>query len=209
MKLSESQSPGSSIRSSLLLGIRQQRPEAWQRLVYVYGPLVDRWCSAAGVPRVAAEDIGQEVFRAIAASLGRFSREKAGHTFVGWMRQITRFKIADYFRESANSPVVCGGSKFLDVVHNLPDEAAKNTEARQYQGLHEDRAIIVARAMQILEHQFRPKTWRAFWETAVEQRNTLDVAANLQMTPMAVRKAKSRVLSRLRQELCEELPISN
>ncbi len=201
-------SPDSSIRSSLLAEIRQRRPEAWRRLVHLYGPLVYHWCRRAGVPPHSAEDIGQEVFRAIAAGLGRFSRDKSGQTFVGWMRQITRFKIADYFRESANSPAVCGGSTFLNVIHDLPDKALETTAASQDQVLDEERAIIVARAMQILKGCFRENTWRAFWETAVEHRETSDVAAELQITQMAVRKAKSRVLRRLRQELDSQPPLS-
>ena len=201
-------SPGSSIRSSLFSGIRQREPEAWNRLVNLYGPLVYHWCSKAGVPPHAAEDIGQEVFRAIATGLGRFSRDQANETFVGWMRQITRFKIADFYREFANSPAARGGSTFLDVIHDLPDPAMATTAAYHHDALDEERAIVVTRAMQILKSHFREKTWHAFWETAVEQRETSDVAADLEITEMAVRKAKSRVLSRLRQELGNEFPVS-
>ena len=39
-----------------------------------------------------------------------------------------------------------------------------------------------------------------FWLTAVEDRGPADVAARFGVTPVAVRKAKSRVLRRLREE---------
>ena len=49
--------------------------------------------------------------------------------------------------------------------------------------------------------EFHDRTWRAFWLTAVEGRPANDVAAELAMTPVAVRVAKSRVLQRLREAL--------
>ena len=39
----------SSISSTLLERIRNRRPEAWQRLVDLYGPVVYRWCRQLGV----------------------------------------------------------------------------------------------------------------------------------------------------------------
>jgi RNA polymerase sigma-70 factor (ECF subfamily) len=197
----------SSVGSSLLLGIRRREPQAWQRLVQLYGPLVYRWCSAAGVPRHDSADVGQEVFRAVAAGIDRFRRDENGHTFVGWIRQITRFKIVDFQRQVANSPAARGGSTFLDVINQLPDGPSEAV-ASESRAMDEARTVIVARALQILKSHFREHTWRAFWETAVQQRSTSDVAADLDMTEMAVRKAKSRVLGRLRQELGDELPIS-
>ena len=45
------------------------------------------------------------------------------------------------------------------------------------------------------------QTWSAFWKTAVLSESTADVAADLAMTPAAVRKAKSRTIQRLRKQL--------
>jgi len=49
--------------------------------------------------------------------------------------------------------------------------------------------------------EFAPRTCQPFWLTAVEGRETKDAAAEVAMTPGAVRVAKSRVLQRLREEL--------
>jgi RNA polymerase sigma-70 factor (ECF subfamily) len=48
---------------------------------------------------------------------------------------------------------------------------------------------------------FEPRTWQAFWQATVEGRPSADVAAELGLTAGAVRKAKARVLARLRTEL--------
>jgi RNA polymerase sigma-70 factor (ECF subfamily) len=49
--------------------------------------------------------------------------------------------------------------------------------------------------------EFEERTWQAFWHTAVEGRRPKDVAADLGMSPGAVRVAKCRVLQRLREAL--------
>jgi RNA polymerase sigma-70 factor (ECF subfamily) len=57
------------------------------------------------------------------------------------------------------------------------------------------------RALELIQAEFEPRTWKAFWEAAVEDRPAKDVAGELSMSPGAVRVAKSRVLQRLREEL--------
>ena len=66
---------------------------------------------------------------------------------------------------------------------------------------------LLRQALATIRDEFRPHTWRAFWEVVVNGRAPSDVAADLDMQPGAVRVAKSRVLLRLRQEL-GELPSS-
>ena len=53
----------------------------------------------------------------------------------------------------------------------------------------------------MIRNEFEPRTWQAFWLTAVEGRAPKDVADELGMSGGAVRVAKSRVLHRLRAEL--------
>ena len=43
--------------------------------------------------------------------------------------------------------------------------------------------------------------WKAFWAVQMDGRGTDEVGAELGLTPSAVRKAKFRVLRRLREEM--------
>ena len=63
------------------------------------------------------------------------------------------------------------------------------------------RRQLVARALQLMQADFQPATWRACWELVVHGRPAREVAAELGLTPNAVYLAKARVLARLRQEL--------
>jgi RNA polymerase sigma-70 factor (ECF subfamily) len=51
--------------------------------------------------------------------------------------------------------------------------------------------------------EFTDSTWQAFWQTAVEGRDTKSVSAELGISAGAVYIARSRVIARLRQRVEE------
>jgi RNA polymerase sigma-70 factor, ECF subfamily len=65
----------------------------------------------------------------------------------------------------------------------------------------EYRQYIVSRALQLMQADFQPDTWKACWEYVVRDRPAADVAVELGISVNAVHLAKSRVLRRLREEL--------
>ena len=62
-------------------------------------------------------------------------------------------------------------------------------------------AGLLRRALELIRGEFEGRTWEAFWRAAVEGQSPDLIAADMGVTPAAVRKAKSRVLLRLRQEI--------
>jgi RNA polymerase sigma-70 factor (ECF subfamily) len=64
---------------------------------------------------------------------------------------------------------------------------------------------ILRRALELIRADFEESSWKAFWQTAVEGRNTADVARELGMSVFAVYQAKYRVQRKLRDELGEVL----
>ncbi len=56
----------------------------------------------------------------------------------------------------------------------------------------------MVRALELVRGAFEDRTWQMFWLTVVEDQTPADVAVRFGVTPVAVRKAKSRVLHRLR-----------
>src|SRR5262249_31792981 len=95
---------------TLLARLRANEPAAWRTMVHLYTPLPPRWCARSGVRGDEAEDIAQEVFRKAAAHLATFRREKAGDTFRGWLRAITRTTLAEQYRRQARQPQGGGGT---------------------------------------------------------------------------------------------------
>ncbi len=187
--------------SSTLLGrLRLREPEAWERLTGLFGPLAYGWCRRAGLAPADAADVTQEVFRAVARSLDRFRRDRPGDSFRGWLAVICRNKIRDHYRRVATRPEVLGGTDFQQRLADLPDAESDDSLVGSSPGSEESRGVL-HRAVALIQTDFEEKTWRAFWETAVEDRSAADVAGELRLSVNAVYKAKSRVLRRLRDEL--------
>ncbi len=183
---------------TLLQRIRGGDSSAWGRVVTLYAPLVHHWCRRWGVPAADIEDRAQEVFQAAAQSIDSFRRDRAGDTFRGWLRAITRHKVLAYWRTHGQAPTAVGGSEALQRLQELPGPPADDDpeDADQLSALFH-------RALGLLHTEFEPRTWQAFWRVAVDGLSATEAAAEGGMTASAVRMAKSRVLRRLREELGE------
>src|SRR5437764_187992 len=90
--------PSSGTSRSLLARVQADEPEAWERLVNLYAPLVHQWCRGGGLLGPDAADVFQQVFQAVVTSVGRFRKERQGDTFRGWLRRITQNKLRDHYR---------------------------------------------------------------------------------------------------------------
>jgi RNA polymerase sigma-70 factor (ECF subfamily) len=198
---SEASGSGSSQPStsrSLLERVQLADTAAWDRLVQLYAPLVYFWCKGWDLQAQDTADVFQEVFLSVAQHIGNFRKERPGDSFRGWLRVITRNKILDQLRRRGHEARGEGGTeaqlRFADLPAPSIAEEASAADDQASRGLF-------LRGLTFIRGEFEPHTWQAFWETAVEGRAAADVAAQLSMTPGAVRVAKSRVLQRLRREL--------
>ena len=192
-----SASPSSSISSTLLERIRARRPEAWQRLVDLYGPVVYRWCRQMGVGSADAADVAQEVFGAVSAHLDQFRRERPDDSFGAWLRTITRNKVRDHYRQHLCQPDAEGGTH---AYRQLLDLAESPEESSAVDRVETD-AGFLRRMLDLVRVEFENRTWEAFRRIVVDGQSPAEVAAALGLSLPAVYKAKSRVLRRLREEL--------
>lgn len=185
---------------TLLQRVRLRDPDAWRRLLQLYVPLVDYWCRQWGVQAADSDDVQQEVFQAVAAGLERYKHGRDGGTFRGWLRGIARHKIQDHYRRREQRPEAQGGTDAHQRLQQVPqpDEELPEEPAEQIQGLFQ-------RALELVRGEFEPNTWTAFWRAAVEGHAPAVIAADLGVSPAAIRQAKSRVLRRLKDELGELL----
>ncbi len=177
---------------SLLERLRQRRDEsAWETFVQLYTPLLCCWVRRLGIEGQDAADLVQDIFTILVHKLPEFSYDPSKR-FRGWLWKVTLNCCRK--RQSRQQVPVQPGQPEMVAQATTPDvaEEVADEEYRQY---------LTRRAMELMQAEFQPATWKAFWECVVNQRPTAAVAAELGMTENAVYLAKGRVLSRLRQEL--------
>jgi RNA polymerase sigma-70 factor (ECF subfamily) len=206
-----------STSTSLLIRVQSRDPEAWRRLVALYGPLVHSWCLRAGLQPDDLADVFQEVFTAVAGNIGSFSRNlgrqrgepdsdqktAAGDgrlcgSFRAWLYTITRNKLHDFYRRRAIQPQAAGGSTVHRWLSQLPDALGLDEAGLDEPGPHD--AALARRALDLIQSDFEEKTWQAFLRVAIDGLSPREAGLELGMSAVAVRKAKSRVLRRLREE---------
>lgn len=181
---------------TLLARVQADDPAAWERFVELYAPLVHHWCRRADLAAESAADVFQEVFQSVSQHIGAFRRDRPGDTLRGWLRTITANKIRDLHRRGAHEPAARGGTTARLVLQEVADPRGEE-DAEETGVLRRS----IRRALEWIRGDFEPATWQAFWQTQIEERSPGEVAQALNMTPAAVRKAKYRVLQRLREEL--------
>ena len=169
---------------------------AWSELIAAYEPWIIRNCINSGLKRQDADDIVQEVFRTLVTSIMQFEADSNG-SFRGWLLRITRSRIVDHIRKTANRPRATGGTDAFVEISAVPDFIDDSTSlaALAFQ-LSEFEAVI-----QQLQDSFSDQTWKAFWLLAVDGWTSTEVGKELGMTAKAARLAKLRVMRRLKQEL--------
>ena len=191
----------SSVSSTLLDQLRSGRPEAWRRFVHLYGPVIYRWCRRAGLSSEDAADVLQEVFVAVMLHVSRFRRDTPQDSFGGWLTTITRNKVRDLYRRRCGRAEARGGSTAQRRMAEIPQPT--KPDETHIQPDAESAAWLSRHALELIRAEFEPRTWDAFWRTAVDGRPPADVAAELEMSVPAVYMAKSRILRRLRQTMSE------
>ena len=175
---------------TLLERVRQSTDQAaWSSFVALYTPLLLYWARRSGLQEHDAADVVQEVFVILVRKLPEFQYDPQ-QSFRGWLRTVLLNCCRSRFKK--RTEVVPGGE--LPAERTAPDDSTLFTEAEYH-------TWLVARAVELLQAEFEPTTWKASWETLVNGRPAPDVAAELQISVNAVYLAKARVLSKLRREL--------
>lgn len=180
-----------STSTTLIRQLQARHPQAWHEAVTLYGPLVYDWCRREGLQGEDARDVTQDVFRSLSEQVDRFKASETDASFRGWLRTITRWRLADHYRRERNQPY-SGGTSLREMIEQQPDLR------------HDDSASEASMRFPLLKildqvrSEFSERLWQAFWRTTVDGLSAAEVAQELKCTKAAVYMAKSRVLARLR-----------
>jgi RNA polymerase sigma-70 factor (ECF subfamily) len=194
-------SGGTGTSTGLLRRAVLQHPDAWDKLVSLYGPLVYRWCRRWGLQAKDAENVGQEVFLRVLKGLPAFRHDRPGDSFRAWLRRIARNSYLDHVQRQKKTPPGIGGSESLKRMEQIPDDHApdEDTEATD----REDITILYQQAVQLIRGEFTDRDWTIFHRVVMGSHSPGTVAQELKVSANVVYLVKSRVLHRLREEFAE------
>jgi RNA polymerase sigma-70 factor, ECF subfamily len=179
---------------SMLADVRAGEAGGWWRLAGTYSTVIYDWAKQAGLQDADAGDVLQETMLSVYRKVGDFRHQVRVRSFRGWLWTITRRKIYDVYRAKEKTYTLSVEALALlqqeRPVFVAGEGDASQTPSVEFLGFLDE--------LEAVKQEFNPRLWQAFWRTAVEEASTADVAAELGMTPNAVRVAKCRVLERIR-----------
>ena len=169
---------------------------AWSRLVTIYTPLIRNWLMQRGAKEQDADDVSQEVLAVVVRRMPEFQHNQRTGAFRAWLRTITVNCLRDFWKTRKNHPLGSGDSEMHEMLNQLSDP---DSALSQLWNEEHDRHVT-RQLLQLIRDRFDSKTWQAFELYALQNLPADEVAKQLGITNNAVFIAKSRVLTRLRQE---------
>jgi RNA polymerase sigma-70 factor, ECF subfamily len=181
---------------SLLERLRTAPDEAaWRRLHDLYRPLIWHWLQRDPWLAAEAEDVVQDVLMVLIRELPDFQHQRNG-SFRRWLRTITAHSVLAYQRARHGQARGAGTPLEECPLAQLSDP---NSELSLLWDQEHDRHVL-RRLLELVEPMFEEKTLAAFRRVVFDEVEPARAAEELGMTVSAVWLAKSRVLSKLRQE---------
>ena len=174
----------------LLAKTAAQDPDAWERFVKLYYPLVAKWCRRSGLDSAESDCVTYDVLFQAVSKLNKFRKDEPGQMFRKWISTITRNTLVNYARQRV-TPTGGSGAFFNQIAfEERDDEETTNSETE----------FLFRRALEIIKQNTNEKHYQAFVEVVVNGRKPKDVAKELGLNQNIVYQVKCRILQKLKAE---------
>jgi RNA polymerase sigma-70 factor (ECF subfamily) len=177
---------------SLLYRLRRtDEVSAWGRFVDLYTPLLYHWAQKLGEQDSDSADLVQDVFLILWRKLPEFEYD-SGLSFHAWLRTIflNRYRSRLRHRYSVNANMA--GLTGVDCsVSDFSEQLAQEDDTR----------FLIRQAFRLIEGEFSALQQQVFRAYVLGEEPPEKVAEAMGISPGTVYGIKSKILSRLRQEL--------
>ena len=173
--------------------------EAWEQFVSIYEPLVYRLARTKGFQDADASEIVQEVLVAVSRAVDRWKPDAERGRFRDWLFRIARNLMINFMTRRHHQSIARGGSRISDLLDQQIDPGSQESTMFDL----EYRREVFRWAAERVKTQVKEATWGAFWMTSVDQLTIPQAAESLGISVGAVHIARSRVRSRLREQILQ------
>ncbi len=181
-------------RYSLLSRMQDREDQdSWKDFFDTYWRLIYSFAIKSGLTDAEAQDVVQETVISVAKDIEKFKRDPSLGSFKGWLRNLTRWRIADQLRKRTRS-VLAGNN--LSTPSTSPDEIAGTVNAELEAIWEKDwQANLLEAAMKRVKPRVKEEHYQMFDLNVVRQWPAGKVAQTLGVNIGRVYLAKHRVMA--------------
>lgn len=176
--------------------------ESWEVFFDTYWRLIYSIAIKSGLTETEAQDVVQETIISVAKDIHKFKRDRKLGSFKGWLRNLTRWRIADHLRKrtqrASECPVVSLETGAGPDLSEIPDPAGDAFE----EAWEEDwRSNLFAAAVERIRRRVREEHYQIFDLHVLRHWPAGKVAQTLDINIAQVYLAKHRITVLLRKEI--------
>jgi RNA polymerase sigma factor (sigma-70 family) len=190
-------------RYSLLSRLQNWDDQAsWKDFFDTYWRLIYSIALKSGLTETEAQDVVQETIISVAKNIHKFKRDRALGTFKGWLRNITRWRIADQLKQRMQprqqNLVAIGDTDSTLEFMQIPDPAGGALDDAWER---EWRANLFDAAVERVKQRVKEEHFQIFELLVIRQWPARRVAATLDVTIGQVYLAKFRTVALIKKEI--------
>ena len=176
--------------------------ESWRDFFDTYWRLIYSIALKSGLTETEAEDVVQETVICVAQDITKFKRDRQLGSFKGWLRNLTRWRIADQLRKrnpnALGDDVGSNGGTSLgrpaEITAHVDADLEKIWEA-------EWQSNLIEAALERIKRRVKEEHYQMFDLNVVRQWPANKVANTLEVSVAQVYLAKHRILALLKKEV--------
>jgi len=187
-------------RYSLLSRLQNwQDHESWKDFFDTYWRLIYGVAIKSGLTDAEAQDIVQETILCVAKDIEKFKRDRARGSFKAWLRNLTRWRIADQFRKRKLVAGVAAEDLGAGIrLEDLPDPATSELDVIWEQ---EWKSNLFEAALQRVKRRVREEHYQIFDLYVLKHWSASKIARVLGINLGQIYLAKHRVASQIKKEI--------
>jgi RNA polymerase sigma-70 factor (ECF subfamily) len=174
--------------------------ESWKEFFDTYWRLIYSFAVKSGLTGAEAEDVVQETIISVAKDIQKFKRDRNLGSFKGWLRNLTRWRVADQLRKRQQLPTVPLEIAEQESSEGLPVEMPVSAESELVWD-DEWRANLLKVALDNLKRTVKEEHFQMFDLYVLKQWPADKVATTLGVTLSRVYLVKFRLAALLKKEI--------
>jgi RNA polymerase sigma-70 factor (ECF subfamily) len=187
-------------RYSLLSRLENRSDDvSWREFFDTYWRLIYSVARKAGLTEVEAQEVVQETVISVAKDIEKFKRDRRLGTFKGWLRNLTRWRIADQLRKRTRlAPESAAEAEperpGVEGAFEAPDESLEARWEEEWQ------ANLLQAAMDRVKQRVRAEHYQMFELQVMRQWPVSRIAETLGVSAAQVYLAKHRISALIKKE---------